>query len=385
MSSFFEEHSVLAKTQYGFQASKSTSHAILDVLTTIYEHINNNEYTGLILLNFKTAFDTVSHSILLYKLEHYGIRGVADKLLKSFLSDRLQFVSHHNLSFDILINKFGVPQGSNLGPLLFLIYINDIPNVLNSNPRLFADDACLNINAVTSSVLSEKMNQELSTVHKWTTANNITVNPEKSHCLIIPPKKTLSISNISIYFNNSTIKINEAVKYLGITIGNKLNFEEHINALATKISRSLGVLGKLRHVLPKSGLRNLYYSVIHPHLLYKITVWGNAFDKRLKRLTTLQNKAVKLISVAQWHDHVTPSYLNVQILKLNDLYSYEVAKLMHKHTRKKLTISLSTFFAPVKAMHTRSTGLALSELNLYQPRYKSQKLQKRFKYQGVKI
>ena len=218
----------------------------------------------------------VLHSILFYKLEHYGIRGVSNKLLKSFLSDRFQFASHHNSSSDILINKFGVPQGSNLGPLLFLICINDIPNALNSNPRLFADDTCLNTNTITPSNLSEKMNQELTTVHKWTTANKITVNPEKSYCLIIPPKKNLSISNISIYFNDSTIKINDPVKYLDIKVDNKLNFEEHINALATKISRSLGVLWKLRHTLPKSALRYLYHSMIHPHLLYGITVWGNS-------------------------------------------------------------------------------------------------------------
>ena len=242
LSSFFDKHSILAKTQYGFQAGKLTSHAILDVLTTAYEHINNDEYTGLILLDFKKAFDTVSHSILLYRLEHYRIRGVANKLLKLFLSDRSQFVSHHNSSSNTLINRFGVPQGSNLGPLLFLIYINAIPHALNSNPRLFADDTCLNINAVTPAMLNEKMNLELTTVHKWTTANKITVNPQKSHCLIIPPKKNHRISNISIYFNDSVIKINDTVKYLGITIDNKLNFEEHINALATKIFRSLGVL-----------------------------------------------------------------------------------------------------------------------------------------------
>ena len=153
------------------------------MLTTAYEHINNNEYTGLLLLDLKKAFDTVAHSILLYKLQHYGIRGVASELLKSFLSNHFRFVSHHNSSSDILINKFGVPQGNNLGPLLFLIYINDIMSALNSNPRLFADNTCLNINAVTPSLLSIKMNQELTTELKWTTANKITVNPEKSHCL----------------------------------------------------------------------------------------------------------------------------------------------------------------------------------------------------------
>ena len=180
---------------------------------------------------------------------------------------------------------------------------------------------------------SEKMNLELTTVHKWITANKITVNPQKSLCLIIPPKKNHRISNISINFNDSVIKINDTLKYLGITIDNKLNFEEHINALATKISRSLGVQCKLRrHILPKSALRNLYHSMIHPHLLYGITVWGNAFDKHLKRLATLQNKAVKLISGAQWCDHVTPSYLKLQILKLNEL-------LIKNNVLRKLIIS----------------------------------------------
>ena len=123
--------------------------------------------------------------------------------------------------------------------------------------------------------------------------------------------------------------------------------------------------------------------MIHSRLLYRITVRGNAFDKHLKILATLQNKAVKLISGTQWRDHVL--HLKLQLLKLNDLYFYEVAKLMHKHKQKILPMALSTFFAPVKAIHTRSTRLASSELNLQLHRYKSQKLQKNVQYQGVKV
>ena len=128
-----------------------------------------------------------------------------------------------------------------------------------------------------------------------------------------------------------------------------MNFKKHTNALATIISKSLGVLCKLHHILPIPALRNFYYSMIHSHLLYGITVWRNAFDKYLKRLATFQNKAVKLISGAQWRDHVTPSYLKLQILKLNGLYLYEVAKLMYKHTRKKL---------PIRSIHILCPGLS---------------------------
>ena len=154
--SFFQKHSVITKIQYGFQNNKSTSHVILDVLTNVYDNIEHNDYTALVLLDFKKAFDTVSHSILLHKLEHYGIRGVALKLLNSFLTNRMQYIVHQNLCTDTVINKFGVPQGSNLGPLLFLIFINDIPNALVSLPRLFADDTCLVIHAPNPLLLEEK-------------------------------------------------------------------------------------------------------------------------------------------------------------------------------------------------------------------------------------
>ena len=125
--------------------------------------------------------------------------------------------------------------------------------------------------------------------------------------------------------------------------------------------------------------------MIHSHLLYGIVIWGNTYDNHLKRLIVFQNKAVKVVAGGQRYDHVTPVYHLLQILKLKDLYEYEVAKLMPKNSRKKLPNRLNCHFTPVGAIHTRTTCLALSELNLYLPRYRTQKLQKSLKYQGAKI
>ena len=150
---------------------------MLYVLISTCDQINNEQYTGLILLDFKKAFDTVCHRKLLHKLEHYGNWGETLKLLHSFLSNRQQFVSFQNLSSKTLTNNYGVPQGSNLGPLLFLIYINDIPNALNSIPRLFADDTCLEIHSANPGLLRNNIIRELQKVHIWTNANTITVNP----------------------------------------------------------------------------------------------------------------------------------------------------------------------------------------------------------------
>ena len=309
--SFFRKHSVLAETQYGFQNNKSTSHAILDVLTNAYDNIESNDYTAIVLSDFKKAFDTVCHSILLNKLEHYGIRGIALKLLKSFLinrSNRSQFVADQNLRTNDAVNRFGVPQGSNLGPLLFLIYINYIPNALFSKPRLFADDTCLVIQAPNPSLLENSVNRELVNVYEWTKANKITVNPKKTSVLIIPPKATSPPPNIHLVFNGSIIPINESVKYLGITIDKKLNFEIHIKQLESKVSRSIGIMTKLRHVLPAKALRTLYYFMIHPHLLYGIAIWGMTFKSYLKRLSNLQNRAIKQIVDCYGQSNANPCY-----------------------------------------------------------------------------
>ena len=171
---------------------------------------------------------------MLHKLEHYGIRGETLKLLHSFFSNRQQFVSFQNLSSKTLTKNYGVPQGSNLGPLLFLIYIDDIPNALNSIPRLFADDTCLVIHSANPGLLRNNIISELQKVHIWTNANTITVNPPKTMTLIIPPKIIKPSPDIDIQFLNTSISANDEIKYLGITIDTRLNFEEHIGIVAKK-------------------------------------------------------------------------------------------------------------------------------------------------------
>ena len=233
-----------------------------------------------------------------------------------------------------------------MGPLLFLVYINDIPNALNSILRLFADDTCLVIHYANPDLLRNNITSELQKVHIWTNSNTITVNPQKTMTLIIPPKITNPSPDIEIQFLNSSISANDQIKYLGITVDSRLNFEKHIGVVAKKISRSLGVMCKLKNVLPPKALLVLYYSMIHSHLLYGITIWEYTYEKYLKRLKTLQNKAVKVLGGGRWQDHASAYYSQLNILKLEDLYTYEVAKLMHKYSQNKLPKKLSFFFTP---------------------------------------
>ena len=155
------------------------------MITELFNNINSNLYSGSLLLDFKKAFDTASHNILLFKLSHYGIRGSVLDPIRSYLNHRTQYVFIHNVSSDIAPLRIGVPQGSSLGPLLFSIYINDLPWAVESIPRLFADDTC-SLNCDPSLLkLHEKVNHDLNNVEKWCEVNKVTINPEKSSAVKI--------------------------------------------------------------------------------------------------------------------------------------------------------------------------------------------------------
>ena len=206
-STFLNKHSILLPTQYGFKANHSTIHALLDVITSSYDNINNSKFTALVLLDLRKAFDTVNRNILLNKLEQYGIRGVAHKLFSSFLSNRCQYVSLNNKqSTSKKKITCGVPQGSVLGPLLFTLYINDINSSTSDCPKLFADDTCLILQDNTLNHLYNKVSSEILSINKWLVANKLTLNLEKSNVIIINPKNPqlapgLTLSPfISMYF-----------------------------------------------------------------------------------------------------------------------------------------------------------------------------------------
>ena len=195
-------------------------------------------------MDFRKAFDTVSQKVLLKKLFHYGICGPAHSLIESYLTERRQYVSIRNCPSSTNPIRIGVPQGFILGPLLYLVYVNDLCHATTRKPRLFADDTCLILRNSSLSDLELNCNAELQNLNKWCIANKLQINSQKSAAIIIPPKFNTPIALTNLSYDNSLISCYNSHKYLGITVNNKLDFETHIDKIASKISRSVGILSK---------------------------------------------------------------------------------------------------------------------------------------------
>ena len=373
---FLNKHKILTQQQYGFQKNLSTMHEVLNFTTATYDNTKDSTYMGILFLDLTKAFDTVCHQILLGKLEHYGIHGPCLQLLNSFLNKK-QFVSLHGVNSELQSNTFGVPQGSLLGPLLFLHYVNDLPNAVLGTPTLFADDTCLMLKHSNLSTLQSNLNYQASCLIDWCKSNKLTINPQKSHVLLIPPKLNKTSTNFVVKLDDTFIKAENCVKYLDILTDSHLNFRFHLEEIENKLSKSLGILYKLKPILPQNPLFKSYYSMVHSHLLYGLVVWGSTFPSYLKQLNSIQNKPVKLIGGR--------NYSKLNILKLPDLYKLETAKFVYRFMHKTLPQTFFDFFVEASKISGRTTRSSGNRHSLYIPRYNTNRLQRSIKYQGVKI
>ena len=218
---FLTKHKILYDLQFGFRGKNSVLHALLHVTSFSYDAIQNKQTTALLLMDFTKAFDTtVSHEILMHKLYYYGIHGPAYGLIASYLSRRNHFVVVNNTQSFLKPINIGVPQGSILGSLLFLIYVNDICNATNCNSRLFADDACFVLSDISPKALELNCNAELQNLFSWCAANKLQIKPNKSFAIIIPPKINAPSIDLNLRYENKTITCCKSSKYLGVTFDN---------------------------------------------------------------------------------------------------------------------------------------------------------------------
>jgi len=273
------------------------------LLNQITTALNNKKHSILIFCDLKKAFDTCNHDILFKKLINLGITGTSLLWFKNYLLNRKQFVTIENFNSTLLSILIGVPQGSILGPLLFLIYINDLPLHSNLLSYLFADDTALSNSSSNLDELFTTANTEFHKLCTYFRRNKLSLHPDKTKFLLILHNNTLTQPHHKLFINNNNafenhqcniIELNRvsptddmpAIKYLGVYFDQSLNFKYHISHISKKLSHALYSLRQVKNILPPNALRTLYYSLFHCHLVYAVEIWSNVPPHYLSHFST---------------------------------------------------------------------------------------------------
>ena len=355
--SFLENNKSLYELQFGFRKKHSTNHALLSMLQEIRESIDIGKFAIGVFVDFQKAFDTVNHAILLRKLEHYGIRGITNNWFSSYLNKRKQFVTISNTNSDLKYINHGVPQGSVLGPLLFLVYINDLNKAIrHSTTRHFADDTNLLYtikNKKRNRNIVRNLNTDLRCLNHWLLANKISLNSTKTEIIFFRKKGTEIPSN-KIKLNGIKLVHQTEIKYVGLLFDEYLTFEPQIKTLNTKLKRANNLLAISRHYIPKNLLLQLYYGQFYSHLNYGCQLWGQNINQ-LEKTFILQKKAVRKISFAHFQAHSDPLFKDLNILKVADVIKMNNILFAHTALNNKTPAHFKNYFNIKQNNHRHQT------------------------------
>ncbi len=353
---FLEKYKCIFKLQFGFRSKHSTNHALIHITETIRTALDGGNIAGGIFVDLQKAFDTVNHEILVEKLAHYGIRGTANNWFLSYLSNRSQFVSIAGCNSDTKSIKHGVPQGSVLGPLLFLIYINDLHKAIRfSHVYHFADDTnLLNISS-SPKQLQKQINIDLKLLYKWLLANKISLNCSKTELIIFQKPGSKLNFKFKIKMNGHKLSPADYIKYLGVYLDSTLSGSQHCALLSTKLNRAKGMLSKIRHYVNTDDLKSIYHAIFSSHMIYGAQIWGQSLSIHNNNILRLQNKAMKILNFANYRDDSDPHYVKNKIIKINDYVQLQNCLFVYDFLKETLPDSFNDYFTKTKDIYTTET------------------------------
>ena len=309
---YMKENGLFTSDQSGFLRLHSTLTCLLKMSDDWYNGLDLGKLVGLVFIDLKKAFDTVDHDILCNKLELYGVQQQELSWFRSYLSNRKQFYRVNGVDSDVGDLEVGVPQGSCLGPLLFLIYINDLPQAVQaSSVTMYADDTSLCHQSHDLTRLNEAINSDLRKLETWLQGNKLSLNVAKTHSMLISTKqKHNSLKSrseaLELKIRDNELEVVQTTKYLGLQIDCSLDWKEQIKAVCMKVSQAIGFLRHAKSFLPLASLKTLYTGIVEPHFRYCCSVWGCAGSTDISQLQKLQNRAARIFANSSFDNPSRP-------------------------------------------------------------------------------
>lgn len=350
LESFLDKYQIINEDQYGFRTDRTTAMAIIEATEEITNALDRNKFAIGIFIDLKKAFDTINHSILLKKLEQYGIRGVAGDWLKSYLTGRVQYVKMGQHTSESLGIVCGVPQGSVLGPKLFNVYINDIFYVSQQLKLiLFADDTNIFYSSNNYNELLGTVNKELDKIKKWLDTNKLSLNINKTKAMMFGNPKTNT--GLSVFIEGKQIENVCENKFLGVIIDHNLTWKAHVSHIKNKISKSLFIMNRVKQCLDMNALRTLYCTLVLPYFTYCVEIWGNTYQCTIDPLVLIQKRALRIIHKAGFREHTHNLFIQSKLLKFNDIVKYYTSIILYKAFNKLLPINLQHYFKIKETTH----------------------------------
>lgn len=333
LDNFLEKNNLLFEYQYGFRSNRSTSTALIHFTDEVLAAMDKKHYMVSVFLDLQKAFDTVNHELLLLKLLDYGIRGHAFKWLESYLNDRQQYVQFNKNNSKCETVVCGIPQGSVIGPKLFIIFINDLYEATKElNLLLFADDTTVYKSGSDLGTLINCASTGMTSLKSWFDKNKLLLNWDKTKFMIFGNRK--NNDNFNIIIEDVNIERVTEITFLGVMLDSKMSWKPHVEYIQNKVSKCIGILHKVKYVLNEVSLLLLYSSLIVPYLTYCMEVWGSACNKTIERLCLLQKKAIRIINHKGPRDHTNDLFVKLKQLKFKDLVQLKIVLIMWKIKNK---------------------------------------------------
>ena len=315
--SHLTKYKLIYDKQYGFRCNYSTTRALVSLIERIMSLLDSTNFVCGIFIDLEKAFDTINHNILCDKLNYYGLRGNVNKLMKSYLENRKQYVSINGFNSHVNYISCGVPQGSSLDPLLFLIYINDFRLCLNSTEAgHFADDTLIMYANRNMKTIEPVVNYELKLVTQWMKLNKLSLNTDKTNFVLFHSRQNLfDKGNLSIKFNNKKLKLVDCVKYLGMYSDKHLSWDMYINQFSVKLSRVNGILSELRHNAPLDVCLQIYYALFYSHLSYGCGIWGLTTKSNIDIINNVQKRCIRIITFSDFQAHTNQLVIDLKLIE----------------------------------------------------------------------